>query len=65
MGASRQGEAKRQEIWTETKAAVHDYARNPCRATERKVETAIDHIRHIKGNEEARPKPKGRRTAAT
>ena len=65
MGASRQSEAKREKIWAETKAAVHDYARNPCRATEQKVESAIDHIRDLDGNEEARPKPKGRRAAKT
>lgn len=63
MGASRQGETKHRETWAETKAAVRDYARNPCRATEQKVESAIDHIRRLDGNEPAQPKPKSRPNA--
>lgn len=63
MNASRQVEAQRREIWLQTKAAVRDYARNPCRATEQRVETAIVDIRRLEGNPDARPAPKGRQPA--
>ena len=55
MSSTRQKEFKRRDVWAETKFAAGAYARNPCAATERDVESAVDHLRHL--NEEAKPNP--------
>lgn len=38
-------EAKRKEVWASTKSAVRAYAHNPCEATMRGVETAIEEVK--------------------
>ena len=59
--SSKNAEAlTRRKVWAEAKTAAHDYARNPCAATVRKVETAVDHIRHL-NEEERTPQPKAAR----
>ncbi|MEM7221803.1 MAG: hypothetical protein AAF495_02410 [Pseudomonadota bacterium] len=47
MAARQLKEARRRAVWAEAKAAAGAYARNPCKATEVQVETAVDHLRHL------------------
>lgn len=44
--AKRKGRAQK-AAWTETKAAVHKYAKNPCEATEQAVSTAFHKVRDL------------------
>ena len=45
MNPTKPPEASRKKAWQATKKAVADYARNPCRATEIKVEAALDEVK--------------------
>lgn len=45
MTKARQHEPARRQALTDAKAAISAYARNPCAATERSVEIAVEGIR--------------------
>lgn len=57
--------AQRKQVWKATKAAVGAYARNPCRATEIRVEAALEEVKRTcapcrpQGNGSGNAKGKG------
>ena len=57
MNPKHNHEAQRKKAWKSTKAAVSDYARNPCRATEIKVKAALDEVKRVCAP--CRPKTRG------
>ena len=47
MNPSKLKDAERKKAWDATKEAVGAYARNPCRATEVKVEAALGKVKRL------------------
>ncbi len=46
LPSKRRGQ-EREKAWTMTKAAVHDYSKNPCGATEQVVRKALGKVRDL------------------
>ena len=61
MPRKDRSETEQKQAWSATKVAVRHYARNPCRATEVEVETAVHRLRDLQATREpipAVPKPR-------
>ncbi|MDH3474143.1 MAG: hypothetical protein OEM59_10670 [Rhodospirillales bacterium] len=56
MSRSKLEDAKRKKVWDSTKEAVRHYARNPCRATEIEVKSALGEVRRLPLPCQPRPK---------
>ena len=57
-------ESEHKQAWSDAKIAARHYARNPCRATEVEVETAVHKLRDLQEARQqtpAAPKPEKRK----
>lgn len=48
-------ETEQKEAWSAAKTAARHYARNPCRATEVEVETAVHRLRDLQAIRQLTP----------
>lgn len=47
MLSSKRRTQDQEKVWSKAKAAVHDYAKNPCAATEVAVSDALGKVREL------------------